>query len=258
MSISLFAVVISPVRAQESADFPAYLAFSGELYQWTPGDATPQPVTACDLDGNKVLSLSLSPTGTHLTMNVVSEAVFNGGYAPSPVGNLWLCDLVNRTTRAITDVDVGRVSLSRSGVWSPDGTLLAWSGVNDDDSAAIFIYDWMSETTTTLVENTPLDSGCGAGSYAPALTWGETGIAVGYFILSETDPCGPQPQAAGIYVYDIQGERIADLPVGPVGQIFWDYEAGDNDRLIFFQKETVEWQTVTLDDGTVAAVGIPQ
>lgn len=261
--VTLAAILLffTPVQAQEAASTPAYLALSGDLYQWTPGENTLQ-ATPCDLAGNKALRIALSPLGTHLAINVVSEAVFTGGYAPSPSGNLWICDLRDGTITVITEFDVLSETISRVGTWSPDGMQLAWGKPNDEDdgSAAIFTYDLATRTTTRIIESTPLDYGCGVGPRPPGLAWGENGIAIGYFISSETSPC--TAQSLGIYVYTATGDQIADLPVSDTGEDFglqdiaWDGEMGD--RLIFWQRDVAGWKSVTLDGVTATISGTPE
>jgi|GEM_PF-1470613 len=233
---------------------PAYLTLDGDLYQWSPGEAAPQPVTACPMNGQKILTLALSPDGTHLALNVISPDIFYGGYAPSPTGNLWVCDLVQGTVIALTDIDPVRQMISFRGVWSPDGTLLAWGAINADyRSTALLTYDVNSAATRPIVANTPLSYGCGVGPYPPVIAWNETGIAVATFTGEAKDPC--TAQSVGVRVYAADGSPIADLKAAgagsePIEQVVWDSEA--QDRLIFRLVGSEKWQTITLD-GTVTA-----
>lgn len=248
------------IAAQEPAAFPAYLTLDGDLVRWTPGDASLVPETICDLTGLKVLNLELSPTGTHLALHVVSAEIFAEGYAPSPTGNLWICDLASGAMRALTDINVLQLSLSRDAVWSPDGAQIAWGRINDDGmTAAIDVHDLASASTRNLIASTPLDFGCGVGPFPPDFVWSADGIAVGYFFSSASDPC--TSASTGIYVYNVDGTLRADLAVGPSGSmdgitnLFWDGSAPG--RLIFSASAPPAWETVTVD-GERGAGGVLQ
>lgn len=248
------------IAAQEPVAFPAYLTLDGDLYRWAPGDAAIVPETVCDLTGLKVLNLALSPTGTHLALHVVPAEIFAEGYAPSPTGNVWLCDLATGDMRALTDIDVIQLSLSYDAVWSPDGAQLAWGIIKDDGmTAAIHVHDLASDSTSTLIASTPLDYGCGVGPFPPDFVWSSDGIAVGYFFSSAADPC--LSDSSGIYVYNTDGTLRADLAVGPSGsmdgitQLYWDGSAPG--RLIFSASAPPAWETVTLD-GARDAGGVLQ
>lgn len=238
------------IAAQEPVAVPAYVTLNGDLVRWAPGDAVIVPESTCDLTGLKVLNLELSPTGTHLALHVVPAEIFAEGYAPSPTGNLWICDLASGDMRALTDINVLQLSLSRDAIWSPDGAQIAWGRINDDGmTAAIDVHDLASASTRTLIASTPLDYGCGVGPFPPDFVWSADGIAVGYFFSSTNDPC--TSTSTGLYVYTADGTLRADLAVGPSGSMdgitnrFWDGSAPG--RLIFSASAPSAWETVTLD-----------
>ena len=72
-------LMVAGYRVTAQTNGPAYLALEGKLYSWTPGSTTLEDVTACDLEGYRVLELALSPTGMYLALNVVSNDVYEGG-----------------------------------------------------------------------------------------------------------------------------------------------------------------------------------
>ncbi len=240
-----------PVQAQTALS--AYLAVEGNLYSWTPGDPMLDTVSACDLDGYRVLRLALSPKGMHLALNVVTEDVFFGGYAPGPTGNIWLCDLTAGTITRLTDYRELSVGASAVAHWSPDGTRLAWGGINEGITAAeLWLHDVTAGVTTRLVEDVPYDYGCGVGPYPPELAWSDDRLIVGYFIASEADVC--LAEEIGFSIYTLAGER-SDWPVpfsGEIGAVGTWYSGRDQ---VWFrlEGETV-WSRLHLRDGSISAV----
>jgi hypothetical protein len=229
-------------------DFPAYLAVNGNLYVWTADDGL-APLEACDTPDTRVIRLSASSDGRYLALNLVSETFFNEGGAPTPRGDLYWCDPINNVLKPLTQGNMNNTSTALRGTWSPDGTRLGWSEVNPDfETATIRIYDPATDEIITLVESTPLDYTCGMGPTPPEMSWSSSGIAVNYWISSADDVC--LSEQIGVYVYDdTDGTRIADLPVGEIG----DYTAlnsvawviGAADRLLVSQQDTR--YLVTLD-----------
>ena len=243
------------VMAQMNAS--AYLALEGKLYAWTPGNTLLEAVPACDLEGSRVLNLALSPTGKYLALNVVSQEVFEGGYAPTPTGNLWLCDLQAKSITRLTDIDVLSQAISRIGIWSPDGTMLAWGADNADYSAAeLWMHDVTSGTTTRIAESMPFDYGCGSGPVPPKIAWSEAGLVAGYFVSSEEDFC--LAADIGFSIYAPNGAR-ADLPLSFEGDT---YGVGDwyleRDAVLYRPDENTAWRQIRMSDGTVTdAGGVP-
>lgn len=214
----------------QSASSPAYLIVNGLLYTWSPAEEAIRPFAGCDLGTQRALTLALSPTGTHLALNLVPEEIYFGGYAPSPTGDVFLCDLQTGAMTRLTEVDLMRISVSERGVWSPDGSRLAW-GMAKQNTADIvaFAYDLTIQQSAPFVVDTPLDMGCGVGPFPPTFDWGNAGIVVGYFIPRTTgDLCASM--AVGLYVYDGGGARIADIPLtapdeyAGVAYVAWDDE----------------------------------
>lgn len=242
--------------AWAQADSPAYLAVNGHLYRWTAANGLTR-VEACDMPDTRVMRLSASPDGQYLALNIVSEAFFREGGAPTPRGDLYWCDPVNNALRQLTQGNMDNTSTALRGTWSPDGTWLGWSEVNPDfETAAIRLYDPAADEVITLVESTPLDYTCGAGPTPPEISWSSAGIAVAYWISSATDVC--ISERLGVYVYDdTSGALIADLPVGETGgyvhlnSVAWD--TGASDRLIVSQGDT--HYLVTLDGAVTPTSG---
>lgn len=212
----VFGMLATGITAWAQADFPAYLALNGHLYLWTAADGLTR-MEACDTSDTRVIHLSVSPDGRYLALNLVSEAFFNEGGAPTPHGDLYWCDPINDTLRQLTRGNMNNTSTARRGTWSPDGMQLGWSEVNPDfDTAAIRVYDPVTDEVITLVEQTPLDYTCGMGPTPPEISWSSVGIAVNYWISSEVDVC--LSEQLGVYVYhDMSGALIADLRVGETG-----------------------------------------
>jgi hypothetical protein len=249
-------LVVPPALAQTNP--PAYIALEGEMYVWTLGAAALEPFAACDLDDHKVLTLALSPTGAHLALNVVTPEVYTGGYAPSPTGNLWLCDLTTGVLTTLTDLDELSTSISRQAVWSPDGVRLAWGVVNPDGTESnLWIHEVETAATTVLVEGADFDYGCGVGPNPPNVMWSDAGLVAGYFIPFTEDMC--LAESMGFSVYGLDGER-RDLLVAFTAE---QYGLGEwyaaSDRVLFRLQGDETWRSIDLANGTQTdADGVPQ
>ncbi len=259
VKIALIAVCVAaglgvPAAAQPADTMSAVVVLAGKLFTWTPGATALQPLNACDLEGYRALRAALSPRGTHLALNVVDDETFFGGYAPTPTGSVWICDLVQGVSAALTTQGITNTSTSLVAVWSPDGAAVAWAEVNTDESATIFAYDVQTQTISTLVGMTPLDYGCGVGPLPPAMAWTEAGIVVGYFIRDPEDICLSSER--GFYIYDRSGTlsaaiRISGFEYG-VPQWVWDSASGD--RIFLWNEREGTWSAIDASDGTQAAV----
>jgi len=230
--ISVFLMLAVRGAALAQADFPAYLAVNGHLYRWTPADGLAR-LEACAVPDTRIMRLSASPDGRYLALNLVTEAFFREGGAPTPRGDLYWCDPINNVVRPLTQGNQNNTSTALRGTWSPDGTRLGWSEVNPDfETAAIRTYNPAADEVITLVASTPLNYTCGSGPNPPEISWSSAGIAVTYWISSAADVC--LAERLGVYVYDgATGALIADLPVGETGgtdyldSVMWVTGAGE-------------------------------
>jgi hypothetical protein len=254
--ISGLLMLTTAIAAWAQAYFPAYLAVNGHLYRWTTADGLVR-VEACAVPDTRVMRLSASPDGRYLALNLVTEAFFREGGAPTPRGDLYWCDPVDDVVRQLTQGNQDNTSTALRGTWSPDGTRLGWSEVNPDfETAAIRAYDPAADEVITLVASTPLNYACGSGPNPPEISWSSAGIAVTYWISSTVDAC--MSERLGVYVYeDANGALIADLPVGETGgydyldSVMW--VTGVGERMLVSQGNT--HYLVALDGTVTTASG---
>lgn len=247
----VFGLLAVGSAAWAQADFPTYLTVNGHLYQWTAADGLTR-MEVCDTPDTRVIRLSVSSDGRYLALNLVSEAFFMEGGAPTPRGDLYWCDTVENVLLPLTQGNLNNTSTALRGTWSPDGTRLGWSEVNPDfETAAIRTYDPAEDKVITLVESTPLNYTCGAGPTPPEISWSSAGIAVTYWISSTADVC--LSEQVGVYIYDdTTGALVADLPVGETGgysyldSVTWVTET--DDRLLVTQEDS---RYLVALDGTV-------
>lgn len=202
-------------EAQEPFEAPLLINISGQMYRWLPGEEAPTPA-GCDLQGNalhmRFYSLNQSADGIWASFMVLPADMEDG--APTPTGNLWVCNLEVGAAYALSDADPSYPGLVSHGVFSPDGRYIAWAEVNDPSSwadARILVHDLATQETSILVDNTPFDEPCGVGVGAPHLVWGDAGIAVGYFIASQTD-CSLADES-GIFVYNLDDSLRAQYEI---------------------------------------------
>ncbi|MBC8100632.1 MAG: hypothetical protein H7Y11_14415, partial [Armatimonadetes bacterium] len=205
------------VHAQASAEAPLVINISGQLYRWLPGESEPTAV-GCDLQGNQLrngdYSLSASLDGQWAAFNVVP--VGSQLSAPATVGDLWVCNLHTAEAYVISVIAAEGTNLASEGVFSPDGSRIAWSEVVENQAASrharILVHDFASRMTSVLVETTPFDQRCGIGQDAPRLVWGKAGIAARYHLPPKNDPCGETIEM-GLVVYSEDGRHKSSYPV---------------------------------------------
>ncbi len=202
-------------EAQQSFEGPLLININGQLYQWSPVDPEPT-IASCDLQGNELhthfSTLSQSPDGVWAAFMVLPAGMEGG--APTPTGNLWVCNLELGAAYPLSDADPNTSGLVSNGAFSPDGRYIAWT--EDDDllsgiDSKILVHDLSTQVTTVLLPSILLDGPCAVGAGPPRLVWGEVGIAVGYFIASETD-CSV-PAESGIVVYNPDGSLRAQYEI---------------------------------------------
>jgi hypothetical protein len=209
------------VQAQESASAPLLINISRQLYRWSPGDSAPTP-TGCDLQGNQLrlalYSLIESPDGRWAAFNVVPVGV--GLTAPTATGNLWVCNLDTGEAYALSDTDPSYPYFVSDGAFSPDGSRIAWTEIVSNPAemglARVMVHDFASRQTRVLVDSTPYAGPCGVGQGAPRLIWGEAGIAMGYYLTPDNDPCDEAIEK-GFYVYDPDNGARTAYPVSEMG-----------------------------------------
>ena len=202
----LFMLVFSiQLVAEAQTTLPLIINIDGQVYRWLPGESEPT-WTGCDLQGNVLRqwsnSLALSSSGEWAAFMVLPKDGEDG--APSPTGNLWLCNVGTGEAYALSNRSPQQPGNASAGVFSPDGGRIIWTELVDyaSSSVTMFVHDLASRETSILVESLGLDDHCGAGSYAPRVIWGEYGIALAYSIVDDISCDGYEDYGFSLYAED--------------------------------------------------------
>jgi hypothetical protein len=158
--------------------------------------------------GGSVTNVNISPDGRY-----VSYLLTGGGGIHTANGHYYLLDLETMEAAQISpDAPIDDTPLRRGGVFSPDGTQIAWAEYADGNTR-VLTYDIPSETVSVLTEQFTLGYQ-DAGIALPSLTWGEGGLAYAFGSRSR-----------GSYVNIIQ-------PDGSVTRVVAFFESGYYPRFV--------------------------
>jgi hypothetical protein len=214
--ILILLLSVSSIANAQTAP-PLVIHIDGQIYRWSIGDSEPT-FTNCDLQENRVrvwnYSLVQSALGEWVAFNAL-PADFGEG-APTPTGNLWVCNVNTGEAYALTTGNPGIPNIVSEGAFSPDGSRILWAEIAADDTnpstASLRIHDFGTRETTTLVESVPLDFYCGVGVGAPRVIWGDNGIVAGYALTADDDPCSDVVEI-GFSHYAEEGTLLNSFPV---------------------------------------------
>jgi hypothetical protein len=250
--LSLLLCITYNVQAQ--SNLPLVIHIEGYLNAWTGGDRAPE-FTGCNTGGFRIrledYSLVLSSQGDWAAFMALPQDMLIGS-APSPTGNLWVCNLKTGDVYALTEVDPGIPNMASEGAFSPDGNHIVWSEVYEDFSypakAHLMIHDLTTKETRILVESIPLTDYCGIGTGATRVIWGEAGIVVGYGITADSDPCSGVVEY-GFSHFDEAGTLLNSFPVDNRYFNVFEWLAGDEPRIAFMGllPDTRQTQMYSLD-----------
>ncbi|MBL8132702.1 MAG: hypothetical protein JNL42_12655, partial [Anaerolineae bacterium] len=180
---------------QDLPDDALFVSSEGDLYVYRPSTETLTPYAGCAVGGDNAIvpwqPLLRSPDRRRLAFYVYERWMLGEGFAPSPSGDLWVCDLVDGTARRVSVDTTPPNNLSDSernsgeyglflshAFWSPNGQQIAWSDFvwDEADPKRLVIYD-VETRQTRVIAALNTDILCGI-DLAVAIDWGQGGIAL--------------------------------------------------------------------------------
>lgn len=185
--VILLLVVSVPFMAQAQSD--DLIAFSnGDLVTWSLSNNIPQQITNWGYNGGGILSPDRTMIAFASYDGEVPNRIAANGWA-EPFSNIWVMDTATQEFQWINDQSnaIGEGIYRSSPVWSPDGTRLAWTELNEYPNTSIEIYDFRTQTISTLVNNISLGYQDGPEIWLPTLQWGDGGISRSVFNIVGDD-----------------------------------------------------------------------
>lgn len=222
--------------AEAQIPLPLIINIDGQVYRWLPGE-TDLIHIPCDLQGNTLRqgknSLLLSNDGQWVAFMALPEGIAEG--APSPTGNLWLCNVESGEAYALSNQTPEQTGAVSDGIFSPDGQFIIWTELVDYTSSnvTLFVHNLMSRETRSLVESLGLGEYCGAGSYAPPVIWGKHGIGLTYSIVDDVSCDGYEDY--GFSYYAIDGTLINSFLVSRQLPGNFRWLDSDEPRIVFLR-----------------------
>lgn len=222
--ISLFSLATTAQPARQ--DFPddaLFVSSEGDLYIYRPSTETLTPYTGCAIGSDNAIvpwqPLLRSPDRRRLAFYVYERWMLGEGFAPSPSGDLWVCDLADGTAQRVSVDTTPPNNLSDSernngeyglylshAFWSPDGRQIAWSDFvwNEVDPKRLVVYD-VETRQTRVIAMLSSDLLCGV-DMAVSIDWGAGGITLRSVQPSPADVCIAEEIA--VLIYDADGGLI--------------------------------------------------
>jgi hypothetical protein len=221
-------LVAGGVQAQTDDSAPLFMLIDNHLWSWTIESDAPQPVT----DRGSIFHLSLSPDGTRLAYMGFADLTIDalqrtggigGGALPS---DIWVLDIASGTITPVAQQPpdasffadgVPDKAVARSNpVWSPDGTMLAWTEQTFPDFVdQLVVYDFAGSSARIVASGLPPQ----AGVPAPIeFLWGAAG-----FVLRSTSMDAQANFSDSFLVYDTAGNQVSTIPVGSGDHFMIDY-----------------------------------
>lgn len=188
----LLAIVALSLPLFVNAQSDEMIAFrDGDLVVWSLSNNVPEQITFWGYNGGGLLS----PDGSMIAFLSIDGATgdaINRGDVYTEFGdlpsNIWVMDIGSREFQWINDqtgaTPDGGIYRSYP-VWSPDGTQLAWTELNEFPDSSIKVYDFSTKAITTVASNFSLGYQ-DAGLIMPKIKWGDGGISrIVYNIVGE-------------------------------------------------------------------------
>ncbi|MBK8023650.1 MAG: PD40 domain-containing protein [Chloroflexi bacterium] len=171
-----------------------------------------------------------SPDRRWLAFYVFERSMLNQGYAPSPSGDLWVCDLTTGAAQRISVDTTPPNNLSDAernngdyglflsyATWSPDGRQIAWSDFiwSEGKPKRLLVHD-VETAETRVLATLEGDILCGV-DLAVDIDWGAGGIALRSVKPSATDVCVADEIV--VLVYDADGTLLDRAPLPPTQEM---------------------------------------
>lgn len=250
---------------------PLVLLKDGDLWTWSPGNATLTQLTQWGYNERPVIS----PDGTRVAYNswatITVEAIEAGkpvvGLIPS---NIWVINIDGNEATRVADQPPGATFLANSETpdrvimrgtpeWSPDGQQLAWAEfVLPDNLYRLMVYDFRTNTTRVLIPQLPRPFADAGHIPIHDVAWSITGLAI--LNGSYSDASGQFKQT--LHVYDAGGAPIGEFEAGSADtellfDFFWiAYNGSDHLGLFYRSGKRILINPITRTD--MAMPGVPE
>jgi WD40 repeat protein len=222
--LAFLLAVISPVYAQSGP--PIILMANGDLWSWSEGDAVPQQLTHYGHN----LDFDLSPDGATIAYDSAAKIAVDaiqrvGGMSGAMPSNIWLMDAATQQASRIADQPPDASFFSpptpdkawvrSTPVWSPDGTMVAWTDLSyPDDTNQLEIYDVASGTSRIVVSSLPAQGGV---PVPMDFAWSQAGLIVHSVTMDSASNFND-----ALLVYDPQGNLLVNVPIPNRGDVFFN------------------------------------
>lgn len=245
------------------AQSDAMIAYrNGDLVTWSLSNNVPEQITFWGYNGGGILS----PDGSTIAFlswdGTVGEKIANGDlyvdFGALP-GNIWVMDIATQEFRWINDQSgaVSESGIYRSyPVWSPDGTRLAWTELNEYPNTSIQVYDFRTDEITTIAEGFDLGYQ-DAGLWMPTIKWGDGGISRILFNIVGEDFTGKNT----LEVYDPESGALSTVDLtflDPDGSGFMSHHwVNDGGRDVLTVQVDNRWGKIDPQSGSYTPMTSP-